>query len=88
MAETPFFLVYGRDPNLPLHQLLEPMQCFLYYPESGRLNLETHQLTIAIMKKTLNENCFKNAQKTMDKQHSFQLGDRVYFKNKQQGKWD
>ena len=25
-AETPFFLFYGRDPNLPLHQLLEPMQ--------------------------------------------------------------
>ena len=25
-AETPFFLVYRRDPNLPLHQLLEPMQ--------------------------------------------------------------
>ena len=24
-AETPF-LVYGRDPNLPLHQLLELMQ--------------------------------------------------------------
>ena len=25
MAESPFFLVYGRDPNLPLHQLLEHM---------------------------------------------------------------
>ena len=25
-AEMPFFLVYGRDPKLPLHQLLEPMQ--------------------------------------------------------------
>ena len=25
-AEMPFFLVYGRDPNLPLHQLLVPMQ--------------------------------------------------------------
>ena len=24
-AEMPFFLVYGRDPNLPLCQLLEPM---------------------------------------------------------------
>ena len=39
MAETPFYLVYGRDPNLPLHQLLEPMQCFLvcvsWYAEPG-----------------------------------------------------
>ena len=25
-AELPFFLVYGRDPNLLLHQVLEPMQ--------------------------------------------------------------
>ena len=25
-VETPFFLVYGRDPNLPLNQLLGPMQ--------------------------------------------------------------
>ena len=37
-AETPFFWVYGRDPNLPLHQLLEPMQCFLGDPNSGMLN--------------------------------------------------
>ena len=28
MTEPPFFLVYRRDPNLPLHQLLEPMQRF------------------------------------------------------------
>ena len=34
-VEIPFFLVCGRDPNLPLHQLLEPMQCFLGDPESG-----------------------------------------------------
>ena len=45
-VETPFILVYGRDPNLPLHQLLEPMQCFLGDPESGKLNLEHHHLTL------------------------------------------
>ena len=28
-AEITFFLVYGRDPNLPLHQLLETLQQFL-----------------------------------------------------------
>ena len=40
--ESPFFLVYGRDPNLPLHRLLEPMQHFLGDPDSGMLNLETY----------------------------------------------
>ena len=64
-VETPFFMVYGRDPNFPLHQLLEPMQCFLGYPDSGMLNLETHRLALAIAKKTLDENRFKPTQKTM-----------------------
>ena len=50
-AELPFFLVYGRDPNLPLHQLLEPMQHFLGDPDSGKLHLETHRLALAIAKK-------------------------------------
>ena len=52
-AETPFFLVYGRDPNLPLHQLLELMQQFLGDPDSGMLNLEAHRLALAIAKKML-----------------------------------
>ena len=54
--ETPLFLVYGRDPNLPLHQLLEPLQQFLVNPHSGHLDLKSHCLALAIAKKTLNEN--------------------------------
>ena len=87
--KTPFFLVYGRDPSLTLHQLLEPMQHFLGDPKSEQLNLEYHHLTLAIAKKTLDENHFRNAQKTTDRQSpSFQLGNRVYFKNIQSRKWD
>ena len=88
-AEMPFSLVYGRDPNLPFHQLLEPMQQFLRDPDSGMLNLEAHRLTLAIAKKMLDENLFKVVHRTMDRTPpSFKIGDRVYFKNKQQGKWD
>ena len=88
-AEMPFFLVYGRDPNPPLHQLLEPMQHFLGDPDSSMLNLETHRLALAIAKKTLDEKRFKTAQKTMAcEKPAFQVEDHVYFKNKQPGKWD
>ena len=88
-AERPFFLVYGGDPNLPLHQLLEPMQWFLGDPDSGLLNLEAHRLALAIAKKTLDENWFRTEQKTMDRKPPiFHIGNRVYFKNKQPGKLD
>ena len=55
-TETPFFLVYGRDPNLPLHQLLEPMQQFLGDPEFGHLDLQSHCLALAIAKKCIKDN--------------------------------
>ena len=89
IAETPFFLVYGSDPNLPLHQLLESIQQSLGGSESGLLNLEAHHLALAIAKKSLDENCFRTAQETTNREPpSFKIGDRVYFKNKQPGKWD
>ena len=88
-AETPLFLVYGRDPNLPLHQLLELMQQFLGDLESGLLNLNAHCLVLAIAKKMLDENHFRNAQKTTDREPpSLKIGDRAYFKNMEPGKWD
>ena len=65
------------------------MQHFLGNPDSGKLNLKNHCLTLVIAKKTLDENHYRNAQRTTDrKSPSFQLGDTVYFKNKQAGKWD
>ena len=46
-------------------------------------------LALAKAKKTLDENRFRNAQKMTDHPApNFQVGDRVYFKNKQTGKWD
>ena len=81
-VESPFFLVYGRDPTLPLHQLLEPMQCFLGDPDSGKINLETHRLALAIAKKTLDKNRFTATQKTLTRDKP------AYFINKQPRKWD
>ena len=67
-AETLFFLMYGRNPNLPSHQLLELMQQFLGNPESGLLNLKAHHLALASAKKTLDDNCLRTAQGTMDRE--------------------
>ena len=65
------------------------MQQLLGDLESGLLNLEAHHLSLATAKKTLGENCLRTTQKTMDREPpSFKIGNRVYFKKKQPGKWD
>ena len=65
------------------------MEHFLGDPDSGKLHLETHRLALAIAKKTLDKNRFTTTQKTLARDHpAFQIGNHVYFKNKQPGKWD
>ena len=65
------------------------MQCFLGDPDLGKLHLETHRLALAITKKTQDGNRFTATQKTISRDNpAFQVGDCVYFKNKQPGKWD
>ena len=80
-AETPLFLFYGRDPNLPLPQLLEPIHQFLSDPDSACLDLKSHHPTLAIAKKIFDENRFKHAQKTTTcTPPNFKVSDRVFFK--------
>ena len=55
-AEIPFFLVYGRDPNLPLHQLLELIHGFIGVANFGYPDLKLHCLALIIAKKTLDQN--------------------------------
>ena len=57
------------------------MQWFLSNPESGLLNLEAHQIALAIVKNMLDENYFRTAQKTIEREPpSFKIGNKVYFK--------
>ena len=85
--ESPFLLVYGRDGNQPLHELLQPLTRFLGDPDSGLLCLDQHRLSLSIAMKYLDDHRFLTAEKTTDRaEPGFKVGDRVYFKNKTQGK--
>ena len=87
-GESPFFLVYGRDGNQPLHQLLQALTRFLGDPDSGLLCLDQHRLSLSIAKKYLDDHRFLTAEKMTDRaEPGFKVGDRVYFKNKTPGKW-
>ena len=78
-------MLYPTSPT----SLLEPMQHFLGDPDSCKLHLEMHRIALAIAKKTPDENRFTATQKTLARDSpTFQVGDPVYIKNKQPGKWD
>ena len=86
-GESPFFLVYRRDGNQPIHQLLQPLTRFLVDPDLGLLCLNQHRLSLSIAKKYLDDHRFLTAEKMTDRvEPGFKVGDRVYFKNKTPGK--
>ena len=62
-GESPFFLVYRRDGNQPLHQLPQPLTRFLGDPDSGLLCLDQHRLSLSIAKKYLDDHRFLTAEK-------------------------
>ena len=66
-GESPFFLVYGRDRNQPVHQLLQPLTRFLGDLDSGLLCLDQHRLSLFIAKKYLDDqipHCRKNSRQS------------------------
>ena len=84
-GESPFFLVYRRDENQPLHQLLQPLTKFLGNPDSGLLCLNQHQLSLSKAKKYLDDHRFLTAEKMTDKaKPGFKVGDKFISKTKPQ----
>ena len=62
------------------------MQHFPGNQELGLLNLEAHQLTLVTVKKSLDKDHFRTAQKIIQKEPpSLKLGNRVYFKSNKWG---
>ena len=68
-GESPFFLVYRRDGNQPVHQLLQPLTRFLGDPDSGLLCLDQHQLSLSIAKKYLDNHRFLTAERQQAEQN-------------------
>ena len=85
MAETTFFLVYRRDPNLPLHQLSGTNATFLRWLRIWKTQLRKSSPCTSHCQR---RHWMKIVSRNHRKPPSFQIGDRVYFKNKQPGKWD
>ena len=77
--------------TLICHYIIFLNQCSIFLETLTWANYtwKTHRLALAIAKETLDENRFTATQKTISRDNpAFQVGDHVYFKNKQPGKWD
>ena len=67
-CRNPILLSLQKGPQYTSSPASRAHAMILGDPTSEMINLEAHRLTLAIAKKTLDENCFKTAQKTTDRQ--------------------
>ena len=86
-GESPFFLVYGKDGNQPLHQLLQPLTRFLGDPDSGLLCLNQHRLSLSIAKKYLYDHRFLTAEKMTEQNQDSKLEIEYTSRTKPQDNW-
>ena len=80
-GESPFFLVYNKDPVLPIHKLIKPIR-----PYRGEMTItqemEQTQVTLTTAAKNLEKarEQQKKPSKNRLSQHNFQIGDLVLVK--------
>jgi hypothetical protein len=77
-----FYLLYGRDPVLPVDTILKPRRKYLgedYFPQA----LERMHIAYRVVRKHLHKQSDRNKQrkKTDRESDTFKVGDPVYLKN-------
>ena len=78
--ESPFVLMFGRDPITPVAKLLEPKP--RYYGEKGSmLKMDTLKRLYAVVIENICKARSKRPQQTETKPHSFKINDMVLVKD-------